>query len=201
MFSKENLFFSLKSEPLHQFRLSHRLCENIADLQLITTQHWLKYLTSRLHPKSQPSSTLHPTRRSHPRSHLRTPQNVTMTLEAHNPLGHGSNQVHRSLTYMWHLRTLLTLMHRLLEPFSLTFGVISPILGDVSNDLTSRFLLIILREIHILTKGTIPASCGCHHSFQPLLWISLVAHHMTYVWTDQWQEAYVCMGLSPREWC
>ena len=30
-----------KSEPLHQFRLSRRLCKTLADLQLITTQHRL----------------------------------------------------------------------------------------------------------------------------------------------------------------
>ena len=30
-------------------------------------------------------------------------------------------------------------------------------------------------------KGTIPASCGRHHSFQPLLWIPRVARHVTYI--------------------
>ena len=38
-------------------------------------------------------------------------------------------------------------------------------------------------------KGTIPASCAFH----PLLWIPQVAHHVTYMWTDQWQGTHVCV--------
>ena len=67
-----------------------------------------------------------------------TPKCLT-TLEAHNPLGHGSNQVHRSSTHMWHLWALPTSMHRLSEPSSLTFGVTYPILGNVSNDPSPNF--------------------------------------------------------------
>ena len=46
------------------------------------------------------------------------------TLGTHNPLGHGSNQVHRSSTHTWHLWAFPTSTHRLSEPSSLTFGVI-----------------------------------------------------------------------------
>ena len=45
-------------------------------------------------------------------------------------------------------------------------------------------------------KGTIPASCGRHHSFHPLPWIPRVAHHVTYMWTDQWQGTHVCVVHS-----
>ena len=44
-------------------------------------------------------------------------------------------------------------------------------------------------------KGTIPALCGHHHSFHPLLWILRVACHVTYVWTDQWRGTHVCVVL------
>ena len=44
-------------------------------------------------------------------------------------------------------------------------------------------------------KGIIPASCGRHHSFHPLLWIPQVARHVTYVWTDQWRGMHVCVVL------
>ena len=71
------------------------------------------------------------------------------TLEAHNSLGHGSNQVHRSLTHMWHLQALPTSTHRLLEPSSLTFRVTSPILGDVSNDLFPLFTHISRRNLYL----------------------------------------------------
>ena len=75
-----------------------------------------------------------------------------MMLEAHIPLGHGSNQVPQSLTHTWHLRAPLTLMHRLSEPFSLMFGVTYLILGNVSNDLLPTFTHI-FGEICILTGG------------------------------------------------
>ena len=47
-------------------------------------------------------------------------------------------------------------------------------------------------------KGTIPALCGHHHSFQPLLWVQQVARHVTFTWAGWQLETHVCAGLSLR---
>ena len=72
-----------------------------------------------------------------------------MTLGVHISLGHGSSQVHRSSTHTWHLQAPPTSMNRLSEPFSLTFGVTYPILGDVSNDLFLTFTHISRRNLYL----------------------------------------------------
>ena len=52
-----------------------------------------------------------------------------------------------SSTHMWHLQASLT--HRLLEPFSLMFGVTYPIIGNVSNDLLPTFTHIFRRNLYL----------------------------------------------------
>ena len=60
-------------------------------------------------------------------------------LEACNSLGHGSNQVHQSLTHMWHLWAFPTSMHRLSEPSSFSFGVL---IRFLETSLTTHSLIL-----------------------------------------------------------
>ena len=76
-----------------------------------------------------------------------------MMLGAHISLGHGSSQVHRSLTHTWHLRAPPTSTNRPSEPFSLTFGVTYPILEDISNDLFLTFTHISRRNPYLDTEA------------------------------------------------
>ena len=61
-------------------------------------------------------------------------------------------------------------------------------------------------------KETILASCACHNSFQPLLWVQQVAHHVTFMWlsgnergtcmcTVLWQrDVWGVWGRCPNTW-
>ena len=135
---KGSLFFSLKvrtSAPISPRSSSlQNSCRPSADYDSALAQH----LTHWLRPGSQPSI-------SPPSDSPVTPQKSSsctpkhpMMLGTHNPLGHSSNQVNRSLTHTWHLRAFLTSTHRLSEPCTLMFGVTYLILGNVLNDFSSN---------------------------------------------------------------
>ena len=110
-------------------------CRPSADYNSASAQH----LTHQLRPGSQPSiSSLSDSPVTSRKSSMCTPKHPT-TLGAHNPLGHGSNQVHQSSTHTWHLQAFPTSMHRLSEPSSLMFRVTYLILGNVSK--TSLLIL------------------------------------------------------------
>ena len=111
----------------------------LADLQLITTQHWPSPSTCRLCP----------------RSHFTAPQNVPLTFGASFPLGYSSDQVLQSFVNMQHLWTSLTLTYRPLEPFSFVQHHI-PIFGNLLNVFLLSPTHTSWRKNHILTGACSP---------------------------------------------